>query len=122
PWGLDITLEVRLNDQLISRPPFAGMYWTPAQQLAHLTSNGAPLRTGDLLASGTVSGAAPDQRGCLLALSWNGSAPLILTDGSTAGFLADGDEVSITATAPGPGGTTIGLGWVLGGVHGPVSA
>src|SRR5262249_21058249 len=40
PWGLDITLEVRLNDQLISRPPFAGMYWTPAQQLAHLTSNG----------------------------------------------------------------------------------
>jgi fumarylacetoacetase len=114
PWGLDITLEVRINDQLISRPPFAGMYWTAAQQLAHLTSNGASVRTGDLLASGTVSGAAPDQWGSLLELSWNGSTPLTLTDGSTRSFLADGDEVSITATAPGPAGTTIGLGEVRG--------
>ena len=114
PWGLDITLEVRLNGQLISRPPFAGMYWTAPQQLAHLTSNGACLRTGDLIASGTVSGAAPDQRGCLLELSWNGSSPLTLADGSTRSFLADGDEVSITATAPGPQGTSIGLGEVRG--------
>ncbi|MGH3526535.1 MAG: fumarylacetoacetase [Pseudonocardiaceae bacterium] len=114
PWGLDITLEVRLNGQLISRPPFAGMYWTAPQQLAHLTSNGACLRTGDLFASGTVSGAAPEQRGCLLELSWNGSAPLTLADGSTRSFLADGDEVSITATAPGPQGTGIGLGEVRG--------
>ncbi|MGH3822864.1 MAG: fumarylacetoacetase [Pseudonocardiaceae bacterium] len=117
PWGLDITLEVRINDQLVSRPPFAGMYWTAAQQLAHLTSNGASLRTGDLLASGTVSGAAPDQRGSLLELSWNGSAPLALADGSTRSFLADGDEVSITATAPGPDGTMIGLGDVRGRVR-----
>ncbi len=114
PWGLDITLEVRFNGQLVSRPPFAGMYWTAPQQLAHLTSNGACLRTGDLIASGTVSGAAPDQRGCLLELSWNGSAPLTLADGSTRSFLADGDEVSITATAPGPQGTSIGLGEVRG--------
>lgn len=114
PWGLDITLEVRLNGQLISRPPFAGMYWTAPQQLAHLTSNGACLRTGDLFASGTVSGAAPDERGCLLELSWNGSAPLTLADGSTRTFLADGDEVSITATAPGPEGTSVGLGEVCG--------
>jgi len=114
PWGLDITLEVRLNGQLISRPPFAGMYWTAPQQLAHLTSNGACLRTGDLFASGTVSGAAAEQRGCLLELSWNGSAPLTLADGSTRSFLADGDEVSITATAPGPQGTGIGLGEVRG--------
>ncbi|MGH3982162.1 MAG: fumarylacetoacetate hydrolase family protein, partial [Pseudonocardiaceae bacterium] len=114
PWGLEITLEVRLNGQLVARPPFAGMYWTAPQQLAHLTSNGACLRTGDLFASGTVSGAAPDQRGSLLELSWNGSAPLTLADGSTRGFLADGDEVSITATAPGPEGTTIGLGEVCG--------
>jgi fumarylacetoacetase len=114
PWGLDVTLEVRLNGQLISRPPFAGMYWTAPQQLAHLTSNGACLRTGDLFASGTVSGAAPDERGCLLELSWNGSAPLTLADGSTRKFLADGDEVSITATAPGPEGTRIGLGEVRG--------
>ena len=122
PWGLDITLEVRLNDQLVSRPPFAGMYWTAAQQLAHLTSNGACLRTGDLLASGTVSGAAPDQRGCLLELSWNGASPLTLADGATRSFLADGDDVSITATAPGPAGSTIGLGEVRGHVRGLVSA
>lgn len=114
PWGFDITLEVRLNGQLVSRPPFAGMYWTPAQQLAHLTSNGACLRTGDLFASGTVSGAAPDERGSLLELSWNGSAPLTLADGTTRSFLADGDEVSITAAAPGPEGTSIGLGVVYG--------
>jgi fumarylacetoacetase len=114
PWGLDITLEVRLNGQLISRPPFAGMYWTAAQQLAHLTINGACLRTGDLFASGTVSGPAPDERGSLLELSWNGSTPLTLADGSTRSFLVDGDEVSITATAPGPEGTSIGLGEVRG--------
>jgi fumarylacetoacetase len=90
------------------------MYWTAAQQLAHLTSNGARVRTGDLFASGTVSGAAPDQRGCLLELSWNGASPLILADGATRSFLADGDDVSITATAPGPEGTTIGLGEVRG--------
>jgi fumarylacetoacetase len=122
PWGLDITLEVRLNDQLVSRPPFAGMYWTAAQQLAHLTSNGASLRTGDLLASGTVSGPARDQWGSLLELSWNGSSPLIFTDGTTRSFLADGDEVSITETAPGPAGSTIGLGEVRGQVHALVSA
>ncbi|MBV8539811.1 MAG: fumarylacetoacetase, partial [Pseudonocardiales bacterium] len=114
PWGLDITLEVALNDQLISRPPLRGMYWTAAQQLAHLTVNGARLRTGDLFASGTVSGAAPDERGSLLELSWNGTAPLTLADGSTRSFLADGDEVSITATAPGPEGTIVGLGEVRG--------
>lgn len=122
PWGLDITLEVRLNDQLVSRPPFAGMYWTAAQQLAHLTSNGACLRTGDLFASGTVSGAAPDQRGSLLELSWNGSSPLTLDGGATRSYLADGDEVSITATAPGPEGSTIGLGEVRGQVPARVSA
>jgi fumarylacetoacetase len=121
PWGLDITLEVRINDQLVSRPPFAGMYWTAAQQLAHLTSNGAALRTGDLFASGTVSGTAPDERGCLLELSWNGASPLTLSDGSTRSFLANGDEVSITATAPGPEETIIGLGKVRGQVRAPES-
>lgn len=118
PWGLDLTLEVRLNGHLVSRPPFAGMYWTPAQQLTHLTSNGACLRTGDLFASGTVSGAAPDQRGSLLELSWNGSAPLTLPDGRTRSFLCDGDEVSITATAPGPRSGPIGLGEVRGRITG----
>jgi fumarylacetoacetase len=104
PWGLDITLEVRLNGQSVSRPPAAGLYWTAAQQLAHLTVNGATLRTGDLYGSGTVSGPERDQRGSLLELSWGGSEPLELSDGSTRTFLEDGDEVTITATAPGPGG------------------
>ncbi|MCW2636972.1 MAG: fumarylacetoacetase [Blastococcus sp.] len=116
PWRLDLTLEVRLNGTLISSPPFAGQYWTAAQQLAHLTSNGAALRTGDLFASGTVSGPQRDQRGSLLELSWNGQEPLTLADGSTRGFLEDGDVVTITATAPGTGGGRISLGEVTGQV------
>ncbi len=92
------------NGTVVSRPPFAGMYWTPDQQLAHLTVNGASLRTGDLYASGTVSGPDEDQRGSFLELSWNGTEPVTLADGSTRAFLEDGDEVSITAWAPGADG------------------
>jgi fumarylacetoacetase len=66
PAGLDLRLEVRLNDNLVSVPPFAQMYWTGAQQLAHLTVNGASLRTGDLFASGTVSGPGRGERGSLM--------------------------------------------------------
>ena len=113
-WNLDLTLQVRLNGELISEPPFATMYWTPAQMLAHLTVNGASLRPGDLYASGTVSGPQPSQRGSLLELSWSGSEPITLADGSTRSFLADGDEVSITATGPGPDGSRIGIAEVTG--------
>jgi fumarylacetoacetase len=116
PWGLDLTLEVRLNGELVSRPPFREMYWTPAQQLAHLTVNGASLRTGDLFASGTVSGPERAQRGSLLELSWNGTEPLTLGDGSTRAFLEDGDVVTITAWAPSAGGGRIGFGDVTGRV------
>ncbi|GAA4673452.1 fumarylacetoacetase [Phytohabitans rumicis] len=116
PWGLDLALEVRLNGHVIARPPFATMYWTAAQQLAHLTVNGASLRTGDLFASGTVSGPEPDQRGSLLELTWNGRDPLTLPGGEARTFLEDGDEVTITATAPGPGGQRIGFGEVRGRV------
>ena len=115
-WGLDLTLEVSWNGTVVSRPPFAGMYWTPDQQLAHLTVNGASLRTGDLFASGTVSGAAADERGSFLELTWNGTEPVTLPDGSTRSFLEDGDEVAITATAPGPDGDRIGFGEVRGRV------
>jgi fumarylacetoacetase len=114
--GLALQLEVRLNGHLVSRPPAAGLYWTAAQQLAHLTVNGASLRTGDLFASGTVSGDERDQRGSLIELTWNGTEPLELPDGATRGFLADGDTVAISATAPGPDGTVIGLGEVTGTV------
>ena len=116
-WGYDLRLRVELNGTPISEPPFAGLYWTPAQQLAHLTSNGAPLRTGDLLASGTVSGPEPHQRGSLIELTWNGGYPLLLADGTTRTFLADGDTVTITATAPGPPGTHIGFGAVTGTIQ-----
>jgi fumarylacetoacetase len=116
PWGLDLALQVRLNGQLVSRPPFAAMYWTPAQMLAHMTVNGASTRTGDFYASGTVSGPDREQRGCLLELSWGGAEPLTLADGSVRTFLEDGDEVTITATAPGARGTRIGFGEVTGRV------
>jgi fumarylacetoacetase len=117
PWGLDLTLEVRLNGHVVSRPPFRGMYWTPAQQLAHMTVNGASVRTGDLFASGTVSGPEPGQRGSLIELSWNGTEPLALPDGESRAFLEDGDTVTITASAPGEGGTRIGFGEVTGTVQ-----
>ncbi|KAA1426703.1 fumarylacetoacetase [Nocardioides antri] len=114
PYGLDLRLEVRLNGHVVATPPFAQMYWTAAQQLAHLTVNGASLRTGDLFASGTVSGPERDERGSFVELSWNGSEPIVLPDGGTRTFLEDGDEVVITATAPGPDGAVVGLGEVRG--------
>ncbi|WP_433796030.1 fumarylacetoacetase [Actinoplanes sp. CA-252034] len=117
PWGFDIHLEVRLNGHVVSQPSFAGMYWTGAQMLAHMTANGASLRTGDLFASGTISGGSP---GCLIELSWNGTNPIHLPDGSRRTFLDDGDEVVITATAPGPGGSIVGLGEVRGRVRSPL--
>jgi fumarylacetoacetase len=114
PWGLNITLEVALNGATVSRPPAAGLYWTAAQQLAHLTVNGASLRTGDLYGSGTVSGPEREQRGSLLELSWGGAEPLALADGSVRTFLEDGDVVTLTASAPGPDGERIGFGEVTG--------
>ncbi|MEY9941207.1 fumarylacetoacetase [Streptacidiphilus sp. MAP5-3] len=114
PWGLDLSLEVRLNGTVVSRPPFAAMYWTAAQQLTHMTVNGASVRPGDLFASGTVSGPDRGTEGALIELTWNGERPVTLPDGTTRSFLEDGDEVTITATAPGPGGTVIGFGEVSG--------
>ena len=108
--GLDLAMEVAINGDVVSRPPFATMYWTPAQQLAHLPVNGASARAGDVFASGTVSGPERDQRGSLLELSWGGAEPFTLPDGSTRTFLEDGDEVTITATAPGTDGSRIGFG------------
>ncbi|WFF01847.1 fumarylacetoacetase [Micromonospora sp. WMMD964] len=114
--GLDLRLVVEWNGEPVSEPPFATMYWTPAQQLAHLTVNGASLRTGDLYASGTVSGPDRSQVGSFLELTWGGAEPVKVGD-ETRTFLADGDTVTITATAPGPDGTTIALGEVTGTVR-----
>ncbi|MBW8485846.1 fumarylacetoacetase [Actinomadura parmotrematis] len=115
--GLNLMLEVALNGEAVSRPPFAGMYWTPDQMLAHMTANGAALRTGDLFASGTVSGAAAAERGSLIELTWNGAEPLKLADGGRRAFLEDGDEVVLSATAPGPDGATIALAPVAGRIE-----
>ncbi|WCN81204.1 fumarylacetoacetase [Micromonospora sp. LH3U1] len=114
--GLDLRLAVEWNGERVSEPPFATMYWTPAQQLAHLTVNGASLRTGDLYASGTVSGPDRSQVGSFLELTWGGAEPVKVGDENRT-FLADGDTVTITATAPGPDGTTIALGEVTGTVR-----
>src|SRR6266700_7077759 len=109
-WGLDIDFEVRINGHVVSRPPYSTMHWSPAQMLAHMTVNGASLRTGDLFASGTVSGPRPDQYGSLIELAWAGSNPLALPDGSSRGWLEDGDVVEITASAAGPDGSRVGFG------------
>jgi fumarylacetoacetase len=113
PWGLDLDLEVSWNGQVVSRPPYREMYWSPAQMLAHMTVNGASSRTGDLFASGTVSGPAKDQRGAFIELTWGGEEP-VTVNGEPRSFLEDGDEVSITATAPGPAGARIVFGEVRG--------
>ena len=114
PAGYDLRLEFELNGSVLSRPRFDSMYWTPSQQLAHLTSNGARLRVGDLLASGTVSDDA--EFGSLLELSWNGARPIALDDGSARTFLQDGDEVVLSAAAVGRDGSRLRLGEARGSV------
>ncbi len=115
--GLDIALELRINDEVVSRPPSVDLYWTLAQLVSHLTTNGTPLRPGDLLGSGTVSGARREQRGCLLELSWGGTERIVLADGTSRTYLEDGDEVTISATAPAVGGGRLALGEVRGKVR-----
>ena len=101
--GIDATLEVHLSSKkmrdqkvspvLLSRAPFSLMYWTMAQLLTHHASNGCNLRTGDLIASGTVSGPTPESLGCLLELTKRGANPVSLPTGEIRKFLEDGDEV-----------------------------
>ena len=110
PWGLDLTLELRRNGELLSNPPYRDMFWSPAQMLAHMTINGASIRTGDLYASGTVSGPDRSQWGSLIELYGN-------TD-----FLADGDEIAISGSAPAASGGTLSLGEVRGIVKPAVTA
>ncbi|MGA8987351.1 fumarylacetoacetase [Aeromicrobium sp.] len=118
PAGYAIDLEVDLNGTVVSRPPYAAMYWSPAQMLAHMTVNGASLRTGDLYGSGTISGAEPTRRGSLLELSWGGAESFTLDDGSTRTYLEDGDTVTLRATARGADGELLTLGEVTGTVIG----
>ena len=100
-WSLDLELEVELNGEVVSRTNARGLYWSMPQQLAHATVNGASVRTGDLFASGTISGAEPGSEGSLIELTWNGERPLRLRDGSARTFLEDGDELVLRGRAPG---------------------
>jgi fumarylacetoacetase len=112
-WGLDIDLVVEWNGEEVSRPPYREMYWSAAQMLAHMTVNGASARTGDLFASGTISGPEKHQRGAFIELTWGGRES-VTVKGEERTFLQDGDEVTIRATAPGAGGSSIGFGEVTG--------
>ncbi len=112
----DIELTVEWNGTVVSRPPFRTLYWSPAQQLAHLTANGASVRTGDLFASGTVSGPRRDQVGSFLELTAGGAEPVTLAGGATRTFLADGDTVTIRGAAAGAAGGAVDLGQVVGAV------
>jgi fumarylacetoacetase len=96
----DIALEVLITPEggkanSVCRSNFRHMYWNMAQQLAHHTVNGCNIRCGDMMASGTISGPAPGSYGSMLELSWRGTKPLTLADGSERTFILDGDTVII---------------------------
>jgi fumarylacetoacetase len=115
PWALDVALEIVLNGERIAATNARHLYWSVAQQIAHLTVNGASLRTGDLLGSGTISGPERSERGCLLELSWNGAEPIALAGGGERTFLEDDDEVVLRGVA-GSGDGAVALGEVRGRV------
>ena len=98
-WALDAELQIDLCGTVVSRTNARGLYWTMPQQLAHATVNGASIRTGDLFASGTISGPERGSEGSLIELTWNGEHPIRLGDGSTRTFLEDGDEVVLRGRA-----------------------
>lgn len=110
PWAFAIDLVTSLTPDEGEPVKLAGvnaadnLYWSVAQQLAHLTVNGATVRPGDLLGTGTISGPDQSQRGSLLELTWNGIDPIDVGGGAVRTFLADGDTVTITASFPGPDG------------------
>jgi len=94
----------------ISHADFSSMYWTLGQMIAHHSSNGCPLRAGDLIGSGTVSGPQKENRGCLLEITSRGAEPIALPSGETRAFLEDGDEVILRGFCRAPGFRRIGLG------------
>ena len=99
PWALDIGLRIDWNGTDVGYPPAGELYWTGAQMLAQITVGGASVRPGDLYASGTISGPEPGTCGSFIELTRNGTEPVVLADGSSRTFLADGDTVTITGTA-----------------------
>jgi fumarylacetoacetase len=126
--GVAVTVEVRLRSQrmevegipamVVSVGSASDLFWTLGQMLAHHTSNGCNLRPGDLLATGTISGPAPENRGCLLERTWRGTEPLELPTGESRRFLEDGDEVIIRGWCEREGRIRIGFGECRGVVEG----
>jgi fumarylacetoacetase len=118
--GVGLRLSVELTTQasraagvaafVLSEGDAASLYWTPAQMVAHHTSNGCNLRVGDLLGTGTVSGAERASGGCLLELTRGGAEAVVLPNGERRSFLEDGDEVILSGLAAGSGGMPVRLG------------
>jgi len=120
-FTFDIELEARLQTSsmsaphVITRTNFQNLYWSISQQLAHHTITGCNLESGDLLASGTISGATEESRGCMLELTWRGANPLKLPNGESRKWLEDSDTLAITGSCQGDG-YRIGFGEVSGRV------
>lgn len=122
-WLLDIELEVLLTPaggepSVISRTSARNLYWTFSQQLAHATSNGAIASTGDLFASGTISGDQPGSYGSMIELTANGAKPLRLGSGEMRAFLEDGDTLTIRGIC-GSGDAAMTVGHVSGTIRPP---
>ncbi|MEM1323664.1 MAG: fumarylacetoacetase [Bacteroidota bacterium] len=116
PRNFNINLEVGISpkgkeETIVCRSNFKYMYWNMAQQLAHHTVNGCNLRVGDMMASGTISGKDEQSYGSMLELSWAGSKPVSLNDGSTRVFLNDYDTVTMRGYAQ-KGDVRVGFGAV----------
>ncbi|WP_343080548.1 fumarylacetoacetase [Ostreiculturibacter nitratireducens] len=105
-YEIDLTASLRPEggeEAVLTRTNYSEMYYSAAQQLCHHTTSGCPMNVGDLLGSGTISGAAKESRGSLLELSWGGKEPLSLPDGATRSFLEDGDTLTLRGHAQGDG-------------------
>ncbi len=111
----DIALEVAIlpessQEKVVCRSNFKYMYWTMVQQLAHHTANGCNMRVGDLCASGTISGPTPDSFGSMLEISWRGTKPIAMPDGTERKFIQDGDTVILRGYGYTQDGLRIGFG------------
>lgn len=118
-YNIDLTVDLAPSGKTpttITRTNYAEMYYSSAQQLAHHTTSGCQMNAGDLLGSGTISGAEKHERGSLLELSWGGKEPLTLDTGETRTFIEDGDTITLTGTAKGDG-YQIGFGTCTGTVQ-----
>jgi fumarylacetoacetase len=121
PMLYDIALSVAIQPegaaapQVLARTNYNRMYYSAAQQLAHHSTSGCPMNTGDLLGSGTISGPTKDERGSLLELSWGGKEPIALEAGGTRSFIEDGDTLILSGAAEGDG-YRIGFGDCIGKV------